>query len=95
MAKNDEDPVNIDDMLHALGRPDHPKAKTYRNHYCVSVDTPTELFMRDSNCWIRRGLINENKYAIYSVTEYGREVLLHHKRTNENNAQSLYCLGAL
>lgn len=62
------DPEALDDILHALGRPDDPMQETYRNYYCG------EPVGADTQLWERVHEPTEFRPdPIYSVTDYGRE----------------------
>lgn len=68
--------ADYDDMHHALGRPDGPHVKPYRNFYCCAADGPESDRFDALGCWRRAGTINEGRDAVFKVTPEGEALLM-------------------
>lgn len=66
---------HLDDVDHALGRPENPHGETYRNYYAANVGGPEFTFMEGSPWWERSSDIADGKMACFHVTKEGRQAL--------------------
>jgi hypothetical protein len=66
---------DFDDMHHALGRPDGPHIKPYRNRYCVGLETDTARRFQALGCWSLDCTINGGRDGLFSVNDAGRLAL--------------------
>lgn len=69
---SDED---LDDMHHALGRPDGPHVKPYRNRYVIGRDTEQARRMAASPAWKEVARMNEGADSVFAVTDAGKAAL--------------------
>lgn len=67
--------AELDDMHHALGRPDGPHVKPYRNYYVLDACCAQAARMEASTGWRRKGLINSNRDSVFAVTEEGKRAV--------------------
>jgi hypothetical protein len=67
--------AELDDMHHALGRPDGPHVEPYRNYYCIDADCDQAKRMAMSPGWERFGQINQGRDALFAVTDEGRAAM--------------------
>lgn len=68
--------ADLDDMHHALGRPDGPHVKPYRNYYCTDANCPQAQRFEALGLWVRDGLINGGRDAIYRVNDEGQRLVM-------------------
>lgn len=63
--------ADLDDMHHAIGRPDGPHVKPYRNRYVIGRDTAQAARMRETTGWEEAGFMNAGKDSVFMVTPEG------------------------
>lgn len=63
--------ADLDDMHHALGRPDGPHVKPYRNAYVIGRDTEEAARKRQTTGWREIGTMNAGADSVFKVTEEG------------------------
>ena len=67
----------LDDMLHALGRPERPEqvGNTYRNYYACAANGQTSADFAKSGLWEINCHINDGRDAVWSVNERGMDAV--------------------
>lgn len=64
--------ADFDNLHHALGRPEGPHVKPYRDHFCCDVDgEQARRFDALPDLWMRGRTINGGKDIYYHVTVEG------------------------
>lgn len=66
---------DLDDMHHALGRPDGPHVKPYRNRYVIGRETEQAGRMRQTTGWEEAGFMNAGKDSVFMVTPEGAKAV--------------------
>ena len=68
------DPM-LDDVDHALGRPDDPLGRTYRNYYALEADCDLAGKLRASPFWKEGNRAPGSDMTVFHVTDAGRRAL--------------------
>lgn len=66
---------DLDDMHHALGRPDGPHVRPYRNRYVVGLDSKQGRVMAASRGWELTCTMNGGRDGVFAVTHEGRAAM--------------------
>ncbi len=72
---------DLDDMLHALGRPVNLDKLSYRNNYCVATNSPKAKRFEALGCWDKAGSINNDCDTYYTVNDLGLLLLKEHRKS--------------
>lgn len=84
------DTADFDNMHHALGRPADPLVQTYRNRFCIGLETSQAARFRElADYWALDGKINEDRDGLFSVTQHGRDALALFMTTGGDAAKPL------
>lgn len=67
--------ADLDDMHHAIGRPDGPHVKPYRNRYVIGRETEQAARMRETTGWEEAGFMNAGKDSVFMVTPEGAKAV--------------------
>ena len=71
------DPM-LDDVDHALGRPDDPLGRTYRNYFALEADCDLAGQFRASPFWEEGNRASRSDMTVFHVTDAGRQALAAH-----------------